>query len=63
MKKLLKITEIAKLPNYQRYRYQILIEQIEGFSEDCVKILRPSLLYFLRNKPSNSDTVGLGRAG
>ena len=41
--KLLKITEIATLLkiemflNYQRYRSQILIAQIEDLNEDCVK--------------------------
>ena len=42
MEKLLKITEIATLPksvqfpNYQRYRSQILIAQIEDMNKDCV---------------------------
>ena len=47
MKKLLKITEISMLPkspNYQRYRFQILISQIEDWNEDCVdrNFIRPS---------------------
>ena len=47
--KWLKITEIATLlksalfPNYQRYRSQILIAQIEDMNKDCVKISRPYL--------------------
>ena len=34
------------------------ITQIEDFNEDCVKISRPYLLYFPRNKLSKSVTVG-----
>ena len=65
MKKLLKITEIARLPNnvylptYQRYRFQILIAQIHDLIKDFVKILCSYLLYFPRNKPSKSATVGI----
>ena len=63
MKKLLKIAEISTLaksasfPNYQRYRLQILIAQIEDLSEYGVKILRPYLLHFPRNKLSESVTA------
>ena len=44
MEKLQKFTEIATLPksalfpNYQIYRPQILIAQIENLNEDCDKI-------------------------
>ena len=68
MKKLLTITEIAMLPKityflkYQRYcikeGYQILIAKIEDLNKDYVKIRQPYLLYFLRNEPSKSVTVG-----
>ena len=67
MKQLLKITEIVTLPksawfrNYQRYRSQIKIAQIEDLNEDCVKISRPHLVSFPRNKPSNSVTVRSSR--
>ena len=43
MKKLLKITEIATLPesaqfpNYQRYQFESLIAQIQDLTKDCVK--------------------------
>ena len=41
-KKLLKIAEITTiLPNYQRYRFQILIAQIDDLNEGCVKISLP----------------------
>ena len=46
---------------YQRYWSQISIAQIEDLNEDFVKILRPCLLYFPRNKPTKSVMVGLGR--
>ena len=55
--KMLKITEIvtlpknASFPNYQWYQSQFVITQIEDWYEDCVKLSRPYLLYFLRNKP------------
>ena len=39
---------------------EIQISQIEDLNEDCVKISRPYLLYFLRNKSSKSVTVGFG---
>ena len=39
------------------------IVQIEDFIEDYAKISRPYLLYFPRNKPSQTVTVELGRAG
>ena len=32
----------------------------DEFSQDCVKISRPYFLYFLRNKPSKSVTIGPG---
>ena len=69
MKRLLKITEIvmlpknAQFPNYQKYRSYILIAQIEDLDKDCVKISRPYLLNFSRNKPSKSVMVGPGRVG
>ena len=31
--------------------FQILIAQIEDLTKDCVKISRPYLLYFPKNKP------------
>ena len=68
MKKLLKITEIAMLrkspqfSNNQRYRFQILIAQIGVLNEDCIKISNPDLVYFQRNKPSDSVAAGSGRA-
>ena len=68
-KKLLNITEIATLrkspwlSNYQRYQFQILIAQIEDLNEDRVKISGPYLVYFLRNRPSNSGIAGSGQAG
>ena len=68
-RKLLKITEIAKLsnsakfPNYERYIPQVLIKKIENLNEDGVKISRTYLLYLSRNKPSKSVTVGSGQAG
>ena len=65
MKNLLKITEIAALrksaqfQNYQRCRSQILIAQIEDLNENCVIISRLFyLLYFPRNRPSKSVTIG-----
>ena len=67
MKKLLKINEIAALPkgaqfsSNHRYRSQILITQIEGLNEDCIKISLAYLLYFPKNNPSNSVAVGPGR--
>ena len=67
MKKLLKIIEIAMLlksalfPNYLRYLPHILMAQIEDLNGDWVKISRSYLLYYLRNKLSNSVTIGLGR--
>ena len=66
--RLLEIIEIATLPksaefhNYQRYQSKILIAQIEDFKEACVKISRPYLIYFPRNKPSKRVTAGPGRA-
>ena len=63
-KKLLKITEITTLSkcayftNYQRYRYKILIAQIDDLIEDCVKISRLYLYCFSRNKLSKSLSVG-----
>ena len=67
MKKLLKITVVATLmksalfTNHERYRSQTMIAQIETLNEDCVNILRPYLLYFPKNKPSQSVMVGRGR--
>ena len=67
MKKQLQITEIATLPksayfpNYQRYRSQILISQIEDLNEDCFKTPCSYLLYFPRNKPYKNVIVGSGR--
>ena len=40
-----------------------MIAQIKDWNEDCVKISAAYLLYFLRNKSSNSVTDGSGRAG
>ena len=40
-----------------------MIAQIGKLNEDCVKISGSYLLYFLRNKPSKSDTVGSGQVG
>ena len=37
------------------------IPQIKDLDEDCVKMSGPYLIYFLRNKPSKSVTVGSGR--
>ena len=31
--------------------FQILIAQVEDLTKDCVKISRPYLLYFSKNKP------------
>ena len=53
-----KISKIS-LPNSMN-KFQIA--QIKDLNEDCVEISRPYLLYFLRNKPSNSVTIGLGMA-
>ena len=36
--------------NYQRYRFQILIAQIEDLNEDCVKISLLYIIYFPRKK-------------
>ena len=64
MKKLQKITEIATwpktayFPNYQRYRSQILIAQIQDLNEDCIKMSHPYVLYFTRNNPSKIVAVG-----
>ena len=61
---MIKITEIARLPKSeqfstcQRYLSQFLLAQIEDLNEDCVQISRSYLLYFPRNKSSNSVTVG-----
>ena len=69
MKKLIKITKITTLPksalflNYQRYRSQMLIAQIEDFNGDCNKISGLYLLYFPRNEPSKSVTVEPSRPG
>ena len=66
MKKLLKITEIAtvpktaQFPSYQRYRFQILIAQIEDWNKDCIKVSRLCLLQFPINKPSKRVTVRSG---
>ena len=62
-KTLLKITEIARLPKsvYQTYLSQIFIAQIGDMYEDCVKMSRPYLSYFPKNKPWNSVTIGPGR--
>ena len=55
MKKQLKITEIAAFPKkrivskLQRYRFQMLIVQIEEFNQDCLKISGAYLLYFMTN--------------
>ena len=63
LKKLLKIAEIATLPksawspNYQIYLYQILIGQIEDLNEDCIKISRPYIFNFLKNKPLKIVTI------
>ena len=46
-----------------RYRSQILIAQFEDLNKDCVNSSRPYLLYFLRNKLSNSITVWSDRTG
>ena len=65
MKELLKITEIATLSisgYFLNYRSQIFIAQIEDLNEDFDKISPPYLLYFLRNKPLKSVTVGSGRS-
>ena len=35
----------------------------EDLHEDCVKISGPYFIHFLRNKSSNSVTVGSGQAG
>ena len=47
----------------KRNRKIIVSKFLHCFSshEDCVKISRPCLSYFARNKPSNSDMVGLGQ--
>ena len=69
MKRLLEITEIPTLPksalsaNNERCRSYILLAQIDDLNEDSFNILFPYLIYFSRNKPSNSVTVGLGQAG
>ena len=47
----------------EKQRSQILIAQIEYLNEDCVGISGPYLVYFMRNKPSRSVTVGPGRVG
>ena len=39
----------------------ILITQIEDLNEGCVKISRPYISYFPRNKPSKRVTVGPDR--
>ena len=39
------------------------ITEIEDLNEDFVKISLSYLIYFSRNKPSKSVTVGMGRAG
>ena len=53
----------AYFPNNQRYLFKIMKAQVEDLNEDFYEILRPHLLYFLRNKPSKSVTLGPGRAG
>ena len=55
------VYEKCMLPNYQRYRFQILIAKIEDLNENCVYISCSYLSCFLRNKPSKSVTVGTGR--
>ena len=40
-----------------------LIARIEDLNEDCVKISHPYLLYFPRNKPSKSVSVGFAASG
>ena len=57
-KVMMKTLKSALFQNYQRYRFQI-----EYLNKDCVKISRLNLLYFPRNKPSKSVTVGSGPAG
>ena len=42
--KTVKIAISALFPNYRRYRFQLLIAQVEDFNEECVKMSRPYLL-------------------
>ena len=67
MNKLVKITEIATLlkspqfPNYQRYRFQILISQTEDLIKDLIKF-HVLIFYTLRDinrqRASRSGRVG-----
>ena len=43
-------------------RFLILLAQIGELNKDCVKMSSPYLIYFMKNKPSNSVTVGSGRS-
>ena len=58
LSKSLRCGKAHSFPTYQRYWFQLLIAQNGKLNEDCVKISGPYLLYFLRNKPSKSFTVG-----
>ena len=40
-----------------------MISQIEDWKKDSVKILVSHLIYFMKNEPSKSVTVGSGQAG
>ena len=47
----------------ERYQSKIVLAQIEDENEDCVEISRVYLLYFPKNKLSESVTVGPGQSG
>jgi len=71
MKNLLKITEISTLPKnhivsklWKKWIPNFNSPTIEDLNEDCVKISRPYLLYYPKNKKTKSYvTDGPGRAG
>ena len=46
------------ISNLKRYQLQIFTAQIEDLNVDCVKISRPHLLHFPRNKLSKTVVVG-----
>ena len=51
------VTEKRIVSNLWKISIQILIALIVDFNEDCLKISCPYLLYFPRNKVSNSVTL------
>ena len=53
-------TEKRIVSKLLRYRFQIFKAQIEVMNKNCVQNLRSYHLYFPRNKPSKSVTIGRG---